>query len=286
MTFLDNYTLQTVALGTATLGAVAGGLGGFAVLRRQSLLADAISHAALPGVVIAFLITHAKDPLTLSLGAAAAGWLGALCVLGIVRLSRVPFDGALALVLSVFFGAGLLLLTAIQKRADASQAGLERFLFGQAATLLPEDVRVIAGLGSVAVCCVALFWKEFKLLTFDSAYAAGIGLPVILLDAGLMLILVIAVVLGLQAVGVVLMSALVVAPAVAARQWTQRLGPMLLLAALIGAGCGVSGTFLGDWLSRPGKPVPTGPTIVLVATAMVAISLAATWGKSRWRRPT
>jgi manganese/zinc/iron transport system permease protein len=282
--FLENYTLQTVALGTALLGALAGGLGGFAVLRRQSLLADAVSHAALPGVVLAFLLMHAKDPVTLSLGAAAAGWLGAICVLGIVRLSRVPFDGALALVLSVFFGAGLLLLTSIQKRADASQAGLERFLFGQAATLLPEDVKAIVGLGTIAVVLVMLFWKEFKLLTFDPSYAAGLGMPVMLLDAGLMLILVIAVVLGLQAVGVVLMSALVVAPAVAARQWTQRLGPMLLSAALFGAVSGVVGTFLGDAMSQPGKPVPTGPTIVLVATGLVIISLTATWRRTRWRR--
>lgn len=286
MNWFDNYTLQTVALGTAALGAVAGGLGSFAVLRRQSLLADAVAHAALPGVVIAFMLVRAKDPLTLSLGAAIAGWLGALCVLGIVRLSRVPFDGALALVLSVFFGAGLLLLTGLQKTKDASQAGLERFLFGQAATMLREDVYVIAGLGGLAATAVILFWKEFKLLSFDAEYAAGIGLPVTLLDAGLMLILVIAVVIGLQAVGVVLMSALVVAPAVTARQWTNRLGQMIMLAALIGAGCGVGGTFLGDWLSRPGKSVPTGPTIVLFATLMVAISLAATWRRSRWRRPT
>ena len=199
-----------------------------------------------------------------------------------------PFQGtgklALALVLSVFFGAGLLLLTSIQKRADASQAGLERFLFGQAATLLPEDVKAIVGLGTIAVVLVMLFWKEFKLLTFDPSYAAGLGMPVMLLDAGLMLILVIAVVLGLQAVGVVLMSALVVAPAVAARQWTQRLGPMLLSAALFGAVSGVVGTFLGDAMSQPGKPVPTGPTIVLVATGLVIISLTATWRRTRWRR--
>lgn len=263
-------------MGTAALGAVAGGLGSFAVLRRQSLLADGISHAALPGIVLGFMATHAKDPLTLSLGAALAGWIGALCVLAIVRLSRVAFDGALALVLSVFFGAGLLLLTSIQKRADASQAGLERFLFGQAATLLPEDVKAIAGLGAVAAILVMAFWKEFKLLTFDQAYAAGIGLPVVALDACLMLILVISIVLGLQAVGVVLMSALVVAPAVAARQFTQRLGPMVLLAAFLGAISGVGGTFLGDALSQPGKPVPTGPTIALLATTMVVASFVLT----------
>src|SRR5207248_664230 len=123
------------------------------------------------------------------------------------------------LVLSVFFGLGLLLLTSLQKRPDYQQAGLERYLYGQAATLLMDDVRVIVILGGIAVLLLAAFWKEFQVLAFDPGFAAGIGLPVKLLDAGLMLLLVIAVVLGLQAVGVVLMSALVVAPAVAARPW-------------------------------------------------------------------
>lgn len=281
-----NYTVVTVALGTAMLGAVAGALGSFAVLRRQSLLADAVSHAALPGVVLAFLASGSKDPLTLSLGAAAAGWLGALCVLMIVRLSRVPYDSALALVLSVFFGLGLLLLTSLQKRADASQAGLERFLFGQAATLLAEDVKTIAILGAIAIGVLVLGWKQFQVLAFDPGFAAGLGLPVMLLDVVLMLLLVIAIVLGLQAVGVVLMSALVVAPAVAARQWTQRLGWMVILAGFIGAASGVIGTIAGDLLSQPGRPVPTGPTITLVATLIVAVSLATRRGLDRWRRPT
>jgi manganese/zinc/iron transport system permease protein len=222
--------------------------------------------------------------MTLSLGAAAAGWLGALAVLAIVRLSRVPFDSALALVLSVFFGLGLLLLTAIQKQPDASQAGLERFLFGQAATLLAEDVRAITILGAAALAVMMLFWKEFKLLCFDPTFAAGLGLPTVALDAAMMLLVVIAVVLGLQAVGVVLMSALVVAPAVAARQWTDRLGPMVALAALFGACSGVTGTVLADVLSRAGKTMPTGPTIVLAATALVAVSLLVKWGRSRWPR--
>jgi manganese/zinc/iron transport system permease protein len=301
-----NYTVTTVALGTAALGAVAGALGSFAVLRRQSLLADAVSHAALPGVVIAYLMTSSKDPLTLSLGAAIAGWLGALAVLAIIRLSRVPFDSALALVLSVFFGLGLLLLTSLQKRADARQAGLERFLFGEAATLLAQDVTTIVILGSIVIGVLILGWKEFKLLAFDPGFAAGLGLPVVLLDAVLMLLLVVAIVLGLQAVGVVLMSALVVAPAVAARQWTHRLGWMVILAAIFGATSGVVGTIVGDALSKPGRPVPTGPTtnlvathpkpkaarstvptgptITLVATAIVATSLAVRRGMEVWRR--
>jgi manganese/zinc/iron transport system permease protein len=269
----DNYTLRTVALGTAALGAVSGALGTFAVLRRQSLLGDAVSHAALPGVALAFALTHSKAPLVLAAGAAVAGWLGTLAVLTIVRRSRVSYDSALGIVLSVFFGFGVVLLTWLQKRPDASQAGLERYLFGQAATLLESDVRALAGLGAVAVAVLLALWKEFKLLAFDPDYAATLGLPVRPLDYLLTGLLVLAVVLGLQCVGVVLMSALVVAPAAAARQWSDRLGVVVLLAAAFGGLSGLGGTLAGDALSAPGKPVPTGPAIVLVATGIVLVSL-------------
>lgn len=273
MIFEWNSTVATIAAGTGLLGALAGSLGAFAVVRRQSLLADAVSHATLPGVVIAYLLTHDKHPLTLALGATAAGWLGALTVLIVVRRTRLPFDGALALCLSTFFGLGLLLLTSIQKRADAGQAGLDKFLFGQAATMLVEDVWTILCLGCAAIAVVLLFWKELKLMAFDAGFAQGMGLPVNLLDAGLMFVLVLAVVIGLQAVGVVLMSALIVAPSVAARPWCRTLGSTMLLAGLIGGLSGVVGSQLSFYLSRTAR-TPTGPMIVLVATAFVALSLA------------
>jgi manganese/zinc/iron transport system permease protein len=274
MTFLDdlfgNYTLRTVALGTAALGAVAGALGSFAVLRRQSLVGDAVSHAALPGIVLAYILTESKAPLILVIGAALAGWIGTLAVQAIIRASRVPFDSALGLVLSVFFGFGLLLLTWQQKRPDAGQAGLDKFLFGQAATMLAEDLRTMIVLGGAAIAVLVVFWKEFKLLAFDPNFAASLGRPIRLLDAALTGLLVVAVVLGLQCVGVVLMSALVIAPAAAARQWTDRLGVMVLLAAFFGSASGVVGAFLSNWLNTP-----TGPAIVLVATGFVLVSLAA-----------
>ncbi|HEX6913511.1 MAG TPA: metal ABC transporter permease, partial [Longimicrobium sp.] len=158
----DDYTLRTVALGAAALGATSGALGSYAVLRKQSLLGDAISHAALPGIALAFLLTGSKAPLVLVLGAAVAGWLGTLLVMRIVNTTRIKEDSALGIVLSVFFGFGLVLLTYIQKRPDASQAGLDRFLFGQAATLLQRDVIMISALGGLALAIAALFWKEFK----------------------------------------------------------------------------------------------------------------------------
>lgn len=258
-----------VTSGAALLGTVSGALGTYAVLRRQSLLGDVISHAALPGIAIAFLLTGSKTPLLLVLGAAIAGWLGALIILSIVRLTRIKYDSAFGLVLSTFFGFGMVLLSLIQRSGNANQAGLDDFIFGQAATILKRDVLTIGILGGIALIIMLIFWKELKLLIFDEGFAASIGLPIRALDILLTSLLVIAIVIGLQAVGAVLMSAMLVAPAVAARQWTDRLNLMVLLAACFGALAGVSGTII----SSPIR-IPTGPTIILCATAMVGISIA------------
>jgi manganese/zinc/iron transport system permease protein len=265
-----DYTLMIVAIGAALLGAVSGSLGTYAVLRRQSLLGDAISHAALPGVAIAFLLTGSKTPLILVLGAALAGWLGTLLILSIVRLTRIKYDSALGIVLSTFFGFGLVLHTLIQRTGNANQAGLDTFLFGQAATILESDVLTIGILGGVAIIIMIVFWKELKLLVFDEGFAASLGFPIRVLDILLTSLLVIAIVLGLQAVGAVLMSAMLVAPAVAARQWTNKLSLMMFLAACFGALAGVSGTIISSSASR----IPTGPTIVLCATVVVGLSIA------------
>jgi manganese/zinc/iron transport system permease protein len=267
---LFDYTVRTVALGAGALGLVAGALGVFAVLRRQSLLGDAISHAALPGIVLAFMITGMKGTLVLVLGAALAGWLGTLVIMAVVRHTRLPPDSALGIVLSVFFGAGLVLLTHVQRMPSAAQAGLETFLFGQAAAMLERDVGVIVGLGSLSLLAVALFWKEFKLLAFDPEYGATQGFPMRTVDVLLTTFLVIAIVIGLQTVGVVLMSAMVIAPAAAARQWTNSLGVMVVLAGVFGAVAGIAGAVASGTTSH----LPTGPTIVLFATAIVLVSMA------------
>lgn len=266
--FFD-YTLRTVALGSGLLGIVSGALGCYAVLRKQSLLGDAMSHAALPGVVLAFVLTRSKEPLVLILGALVAGWVGTLALLAITRTTRLKDDSALGLVLSVFFGFGLMLLTFVQKLPDATQAGLDKFLFGQAATLLQSDVVMMAAIGGVILLLVGVFWKEFKLLSFDPGFGASLGFPMRGLDVLLTTLLVAAIVVGLQTVGVVLMSAMVVAPAVAARQWTDRLSVMVVLAAFIGALAGVTGAVI----SSTGAGLSTGPTIVLSVSALVAFSL-------------
>ncbi len=266
--FFD-YTLRTVALGTALLGVVSGTLGAFAYLRRQSLMGDAISHAALPGVVLAFMLTGLKGPLVLMTGAAVTGVAGVLLVLAVVNNTRLKQDAALGIVLSVFFGFGLMLLSFLQQNPDARQAGLNHFLFGQAATLLARDVWVMALFGGGALTLTLLCWKEFKLLSFDRDFGATLGFPMQRLEVLITLLLVVAIVIGLQAVGVVLMSAMIVAPAAAARQWTDRLGVMVALSAFFGAVAGVVGTVL----STLGSGLATGPVIVLCISAIAVFSL-------------
>jgi manganese/zinc/iron transport system permease protein len=264
-----DYTLRTVALGAAVLGVVSGALGSYAVLRRQSLLGDAMSHAALPGVVIAFILTGLKTPLVLILGAAVAGWLGALLVMLITGETRLKQDSALGIVLAVFFGFGLVLLTWVQRQGTAGQSGLDRFLFGRAAAMVMQDVIVMAVLGAIALGLVFLFWKEFKLLSFDPDFGASLGFPIRVLDILLTTLIVIAIVIGLQTVGVVLMSAMIVAPAAAARQWTDRLDLMVAISAFFGALAGVSGALISSLTTG----LATGPTIVLCASLIVALSL-------------
>ncbi|MBZ0263170.1 metal ABC transporter permease [bacterium] len=264
-----DYTLRTVALGSGLLGIVSGALGSYAVLRRQSLLGDAISHAALPGIGIAFLLTGSKSPIILLLGAIVAGWFGTIQVMSIVRHTRIKEDTALGIVLSVFFGFGLVILTFIQKMPNASQAGLDKYLFGQAATLIEQDVWVMAGLGVPALLLMGIFWKEFKLLSFDPDYGASLGMPIRVMDILLTTLIVVAIAIGLQTVGVVLMSAMIVAPAAAARQWTDRLGTMVGLSAFFGAISGVVGSIISSAMLK----MPTGPTIVLVMSAIAIFSL-------------
>ncbi len=266
--FFD-YTIRNVALGAAILGVVGGALGSFAVLRRQGLFGDALAHATLPGVCVAFMLSQAKVPIVLLSGAALSAGLGALLILTIVNRTRIKQDAALGIVLSVFFGAGAVLITYIAGSGSGNQSGLDRFIFGQAATIVWDDVITMGILASLALLIVTLLFKEFKLLSFDPAFAASLGFPVGRLNVLLTMLIVVAVIIGIQAVGVVLMAAMLIIPAAAARQWTDGLGTMLVISGLFGALSGVSGALI----SAMGANLPTGPLIVLCATALLVLSL-------------
>ncbi|RMF16230.1 MAG: metal ABC transporter permease [Candidatus Dadabacteria bacterium] len=264
-----DHTTAVVLAGCVLIGATSGTAGAYALLRRQALLADAVSHAALPGIVLAFLLTGERSFSVLLPGALAAGVTGAVLVQHTVRWTRLEQDGALALVLSVMFGTGIVLLTVAQKAPQASQAGLSSFLFGQAAAMLSGDVVGLFALAALLLFAVAALWKEWKLISFDAEFAASLTLPVTWLDAALMIAIVAAVVVGLQTVGVVLMSALLVAPAAAARQWTSRFGTMMLLSVAFGTLAGLVGVGASNAMEKG----PTGPAVVLAASGLVVVSL-------------
>ncbi len=272
--------LRWVVIGATLLGVAAAALGCFAFLRGRSLLGDALAHAALPGVCGAFLCAEwlqtrgfsALDPKSLPVllpGAAVSAFLAAWSINFITSRTRLKEDTAQALALSLFFGLGVVLLTKIQHSTGGNQSGLDKFLFGQAASLVPSDLRLMSAL-AIGVCLTtALLYKEFKLLCFDAGFGAGLGWNVKVLDGLLLGLIVTAVVVGLQAVGVVLIAALLVVPAAAARYWTDNLGRMVVLSAIFG---GLSGA-IGALSSALAVRLPTGPLIVLSATFIFVVSL-------------
>ncbi len=265
----SDYTLRIVTLGSTLLGITSGAIGCYAVLRKQSLIGDAVSHAALPGIGLSFLLIGSKNTEWLLLGAFIAGWIATLVILNIDRLSRIKYDNALAMILSVFFGFGLVILTYIQKIPNSNQAGLEKFLFGQASTLLQRDVMLMGIVALITLVPMIFLWKEFKLLSFDTIFADTIGFSTKKLDLILTTLIVISIIVGLQTVGVILMSSMLIAPAVAARQWTNRLFIMVMLSSFFGAAAGICGTLISSSIDN----MPTGPIIVVVITLIALLSL-------------
>ncbi len=273
------YTDAVVALGAAILGFVAGSLGVYAVLRERSLVGDALAHAALPGVCIAFLATGTKDPTTLLVGAAIAGLVGAWLIVGIERTNRVRPDAAIGVVLSGFFAVGIVLLTHIAGTGNANQAGLDRYLFGQAAGLQERDVIAMLAMGAVGIAVIALLYRPMKTALFDRDFAGSVGLHTRALDVLITALLVIAIVVGVRVVGAILMVALLITPSVAARQFTDRLHVLIPVSGLAGAAIGVGGA-----LTSMSLEVPTGPVIVIFGFVVVVASLLFAPGRGiAWR---
>lgn len=273
------YTDSVVAVGGAVLGMLAGVVGVFAVLRQRSLVGDALSHSALPGVAVAFILTGARDAATLLIGAGIAGLLGAVAMVGIERAGRIRPDAAIGVVLSVSFSIGIVLITHIAATGGAGQAGLNHYLFGQAAGLLEADVVVFATLATATLVLIALIYRPLKTTLFDPSYAAAAGLPVRTVELVMTALLVVAVVIGLRTVGAILMVALLIIPAVVARQLTDRFAVLLVLAGAVGASVGVAGS-----LASTATGTPTGPMIVLVGLGLVLLAVAFAPGRGiAWR---
>jgi manganese/zinc/iron transport system permease protein len=271
---LADYNTRVVMFGTIMLGIAGGVVGVFLLLRRRSLLVDAVSHASLPGVAAAFMIILAfgGDPRSLPLlllGALVSGLLGMGCVLMISRFTRLSQDAALGMVLSVFFGFGIVLLGIIQRMRGAPAAGLNYFIYGRTASMIREDALFIGTAALVVVVLTVLLFKEFRLFTFDPDFASGDGWPVQRLDALLMTLVVSVTIIGLQAVGIILIIAILVLPPATARFWTDRLSIIVPLSALIGA----TGAYVGTALSASIARMPAGAAIVVSHGTLFVLSI-------------
>ncbi|MGF1678802.1 MAG: metal ABC transporter permease [Candidatus Methylacidiphilales bacterium] len=267
-TFQDP-SLRFALLGSMLLGIACGLMGVFLVVRKLSLMGDALSHAVLPGVALGFLWNMSKDPVAIFLGATLVGLLGAGTVQLIRNTTRHKEDAALGFVLASFFGVGICLFTMIQNLPGGNKSGLDQFMFGQAAALGQSEVILLGVVAALALGSIFIFYKEYGITSFDSGFARSLGMPVQLFHYSLMLLLAFSIVASLQAVGVVLVSAMLVIPAAAAFLLTDRLGSMLLLSALFGLCAGAMGTFF----SFVGRNLPTGPFMVLAAGTVFVLAL-------------
>lgn len=277
---LRDYNTRVVVIGTTLLGAAAGIVGSFTLLRKRALMGDALCHATLPGIGMAYIATtllggDGKSLVVLLFGATIAGLIGVACILMIHNLTRLKQDTALGIVLSVFFGAGITLMGISQQLPGGSVAGLEGFIYGKTASMRAADAQLIAISAAVCVLVSLLLFKELKLLCFDEVFAHSRGYPVLLIDWVLMGLVVVVSIVGLQVVGLVLMIALLVTPAAAARFWTETMWRMALVSAIIGAVSSLIGATTSALFSK----LPSGAMIVLVSTFFFAISM--TFGTKR-----
>lgn len=274
LTFQGGYNTTIVVLSTTLLGIAAGVVGVFALLRKRSLVADALSHATLPGLGLAFLFATAMGgsgrslPVLLA-GATVTGVLGVLCIQALLRYTRLQEDASIGLVLSIFFGAGAVLMSIIQTMETGNAAGLSHFIYGQTAAMNVRDAYLMGGIALAAVVVAALLLKEFAMVCFNDAFARVDGWPVSWIDLVMMAMVVIVTVAGLQAVGLILVVAMLIIPPVAARFWTERLWLLVILAAVIG---GLSG-YLGASTSALLPRKPAGAVIVLTSGVLFVLSM-------------
>lgn len=261
-------SIVSVVVGAILLTASSAVVGTFTFLKKKALVGDAVAHSVLPGICLAFILTGTKNPIWMIIGAFITGWLSLVIIDHITTKSKIKEDTAIALILSVFFGIGILMLTNIQHSGNANQTGLDSFLFGKAAALVGQDLIIFGIVAIVLIVTVGLFFKELKLIAFDSNYAKALGVPVKGLDLLLTSLTVLAVVTGIQAVGVVLMAAMLITPAAAARFWTNDVFKMTLIAAIMGGLSGLSGAYV----SYVAPSMPTGPWIVIIISVIAIVS--------------
>lgn len=269
---LGSYSFLIVALGTFILSAAAGSVGCVTVLKGQSLIGDAIGHAAFPGIVLAFMISLQKDPTILLLGAIFSGSIAFILIQVLRKNSKLDLDAILAVILSSFFGLGMVLKSHIQGNPNykgASQSGIQNYIFGQAAYIMSKDIKLILAVAIPSLIILFLFYKEIKLFIFDEVYSQTIGLNTGLINGIILVMTMSLIAAGLKIVGAILISSLLIVPAITALQWSDKFSVVLLIAGLTG---GIS-AIVGTYISTVYNGMSTGPTIILVMTIFAFFSI-------------
>lgn len=272
MDVLTSYSFLIVGSGTFLLAAIAGAVGCITVLKGQSLIGDAIGHAAFPGIVLSFMLFLQREPILLTLGAVVSGTTAFMLIQVIKENSKLELDAILAVILSSFFGVGMVLKSHIQGNSaykDAAQSGLSSYIFGQAAYIMKDDVKLILYIGIPTLILLILFYKEIKLFLFDEIYARTIGIKTVLLY-GIILVMTMGIIAaGLKLVGAILISSLLIIPAITALQWSEKFSKVLIIAGVTG---GIS-ALIGTYISTVYDGMSTGATIILVMGSLAIISL-------------
>lgn len=272
ISIITQYSFIVVAIGTMLLAMATGIVGTISILKGQSLIGDAVGHASLPGIILAFMISGRKSSLILILGAIVAGIVAFILIQIIAEGSKIEADTAMAVILSAMFGMGMVLKSYIQgnqKIQGASQSGLASYIFGQAAYILREDVYIILAVSVISLALFIVFYKEIKVYVFDMVYAYTIGINSRLTSLLIMIITMILIAAGLKAVGTILISSMLITPAVTGLQWSKSYEKVLVIAAVTGA---VS-AFLGTFISSAVKGFSTGPSIILIMSVIALFSV-------------
>lgn len=272
ISIITQYSFIVVAIGTMLLAMATGIVGTISILKGQSLIGDAVGHASLPGIILAFMISGRKSSLILMIGAIVAGIVAFILIQIISEGSKIEADTAMAVILSAMFGMGMVLKSYIQgnqKIQGASQSGLASYIFGQAAYILREDVYIILAVSVISLALFIVFYKEIKVYVFDMVYAYTIGINSRLTSLLIMIITMILIAAGLKAVGAILISSMLITPAVTGLQWSKSYEKVLVIAAVTGA----LSAFLGTFISSAVKGFSTGPSIILIMSVIALFSV-------------
>jgi manganese/zinc/iron transport system permease protein len=245
-------------------------MGTYTFVRKKSLIGDVIAHAVFPGICLGYLFSGEKNYMLILAGAAITALLSVWLLEFFQKHPRISSDTASAIVLSTFFAGGVLLISYIMRVPTfKDKAGLSTFLFGNTIGITDNDLLILSGILTAVITSIVVFFRPFQMLSFDESYSKVAGVKTGVLKLLLSFLTVSAIVLGVQAVGVVLISALFITPAVTARFWTNKLSQMMIFAAFIATFSSLSGVFISYQLSTS-----TGPWIVLVLSVIAIITFA------------